>query len=74
MAEEVPASDETKRARRPLIAKAAVRNRKSIAMYAAWQRRRAELRSFEEGDDRDDERTESVGNVDAELADLPELI
>lgn len=66
------ASEELKAHRLPIIARVAVSHRKSRAMRAMWERRRAELRAFE--DDADGEHTESAGNADAALADLPDLI
>lgn len=67
------ASDELKAHRLPIIARVAVSHRKSRAMRAMWERRRAELRVFE-GDEIDDDKTESAGNADAELDGLPDLI
>lgn len=63
------ATPETKARRRPLLAKRAVAMRKSFSMRAMWERRRAELQEFSDGDE-----TRESSGIDSELDDLPEHI
>lgn len=57
--------------RRELIKTRAIAQRKSVAQRAAWERRRAELRTFMDDDKTD--HTESAGSPDYDLQELPDM-